>query len=512
MTPPTTHLWLAVHFEDALVRQDRAAWTDAAALMDRLATRAEEAGARLCLRVGETFARLDAHHFLMDIEKRGHEVGWLAPGERVREAMEALAGAGFADAPRVGSAGLGRVPAKRRRGFLLHAQDLGLRILTDEVPGKDFAYQGWLAWERLPGLVSLDPSVDPVAWGARVRRGDRVVSAQGRPDWHALAARIDARDREIPPPWSLPYFGAWLAEEDLCAPGTLLPTDAAWDGLGWFLDRYRDRLVHAATAAYPMASPPSVAPARPWATRLRQKLERRRPVAGTTVDLDVDGRRLTARRIGPERPRGVLVVVHGGRGDGIAQGLGFVGLRDDAFAADGVAVWLFDRSETERHPGNPFHVADTAAVLSRALAEGRPTGVLTASAGLLAALPAVDERVAFLVDAEGPVDRWSAVPAGAPDHDLAGLDPLDDAAWAPHEAIRLIGRVRGRYQRLQGQVDHVHGMMHHHARRIVDAAERAGVPWARLNDDGDVLPGRLWEHGATVRAWILDHFAAAGAR
>lgn len=477
----TLRLYLEVRVDEAPYARDPARWTATAERLEHVAALAEAAGARLSVRAGPGFARLDRHHVLMGLEHRGHEVGWLALEGPIRPAMEALAGAGFADAPRVGSPGPGEGPRHHRR--LVHAQDLGLRVMTGEAPRKPSAYAGWLVWEPRPGLVSLDHSVAAADWGA----------GSGRPDWERLAARIEARAAQVPPPEALAFFGAGLPLSDFADPAS----EAAFVR---FVDRYGPRLGPAAAAAWPLASPPAALPARPLARRLLQRALHRLPVPGRAET--VQG--VTLRTVGEAR-HGTVVVVHGGRDPRSVAGLGGLGLRDDALARHGVATVYVEGGDAL--PGSEAHVAAVRAALGRA-GDG-PVVLVTWSAGLLSGLRAVDGRVRALVDCEGPVDRWSLVPVGRPDHALAGLDLFDDAAWEGLEALALLGAVPHRYHRIQAQVDHVHGVMHHHAHRAVDHARRAGVPWVRLNEDGDLLPGWLWEHGDQVRRWILDHLRAA---
>lgn len=478
MTPLRLYLELRV---DGSYASDPGRWTSDAERLDHLAGLAEAAGARLSFRAGADFARLDHHQVLMGLERRGHEVGWLAGEGPLRPAMEALAGAGFADPPRVGSFVAGEGRSRRRR--LLHAQDLGLRVLTAETEPKAHAYAGWLVWEPLPGLVSLDHSLPARGW-----------HAGGRPDWDRLVARAESRSRHQPPPDALAFFGAGVALGELDPP----ESEA---GFVRFVGRLGPRIGHAAAAAWPLASPPAALPPRPLARRLLQRLGHRLPVAGK-VEAAGD---VSLRRVGEGRG-GTVVVVHGGKDPRSVSGLGGLGLRDDALAREGLTTWFVEGGDPL--PGSQAHVAAVKAALGRA--GPGPVVLVTWSAGLLSGIEAADDRVGALVDCEGPVDRWSLVPASRPDHALAARDPFDDAAWHGLEAVDRIGRVRGRYHRVQAQVDHVHGMMAHHAGRVVDAARRAGVPWVRLNDDGDLLPGWLWEHGERVRRWILEHVRALG--
>jgi hypothetical protein len=101
-----------------------------------------------------------------------------------------------------------------------------------------------------------------------------------------------------------------------------------------------------------------------------------------------------------------------------------------------------------------------------------PVGVLSWSGGLVNALLAADETLAFLVDCEGPVDRFSLVPPEGGDPGLAATSVFDDAAWRDREAVELLWRLRGSYLRVQGRPDHVHGTHDLHARRVAAFGER----------------------------------------
>lgn len=516
-------LWLEVHVDDHVLGRDPARWPDAAALLQRLAAAAEEEGARLSFRIMEPFARGDRERLLAGLVQRGHEVGWHAHGRRVPEAVAALAAAGVPDAARIGTPGLVQARERGRESLLHTSARAGLRLITDRLELRHHAYQGWLAWEVSPGVVSLDVSVDPFCWGVLLRRGGRVEHGYGTMDWAALEARLRTREAERAPPGTLPYFGATLHEHNLCAPETLTPLPAALDGLRRFLGRFGPRVRPAGAvlddappgAAPDPCRPPEARGPAPLAalSRLGRSARRRveprphRPeVLGRPglVDgwLSLPGRRVAFRRVGPADARFVLVTAHGGA-SGIEQGLSFLGLDDDAFAAAGGAVWFFARSEGVRTPGNPQHVADARALLQRALAEEKPTAWLTWSAGVVMALRATvgqpeESRVRAWFDCEGPCDRFSVVPPGHPEHELAFADVYDEAPWEGREAIRHIGAVSHLYHRVQAGNDHVHGPMTLHARRMVATARHG-----RFLTDPPILPGKLWEHGATVRDAVV---------
>lgn len=181
-------------------------------------------------------------------------------------------------------------------------------------------------------------------------------------------------------------------------------------------------------------------------------------------------------------------MVHGGV-SGLSQGLGFVGLSPDVIGELGLAVYVFERSEsTFRTPGNPVHLGDTRALLQRALRDG-PCGILSWSGGLVpAARLASEQKLAFLIDAEGPVDRFSLVHPNASAHELEGLALGDDSLWADKEALPYLAKLKCRYVRLQAEQDHVHGQMEVHAQRAIAAT---GGRLMRF-------PGRLNAHGGAV--------------
>jgi hypothetical protein len=222
--------------------------------------------------------------------------------------------------------------------------------------------------------------------------------------------------------------------------------------------------------------------------------ERAGLIPAATHRLRVGAREVRARRTGPSSPEAAVVVVHGGE-SGLVQGLSFLGLPDDAFAR--LAVWTFARTPAgSRAPGNPVHVADTRAVLEAARAEGVAVGLLAWSGGLVNALLAADERVPFLIDCEGPVDRFSLVPPNDADPVLAATSVFDDAAWQGREAVDLLWAFRGRYLRAQGRPDHQHGVHDLHARRVEAFGERVD------------LRGPLEQRGGEIRdrleRWMVE--------
>ncbi|MDP2307344.1 MAG: hypothetical protein Q8P18_15060 [Pseudomonadota bacterium] len=499
-------VWIEVHVDD--VALDAAPfwragnrWADTAAALDGLARRAEAAGGRLSFRVREGFAGRDRSGFLRELAARGHEVGWHAHGKRLRAARDAVVRAG--GTATVAAPGLVQVGAAGRRALLDEARALGAGVVTDRVEDIVFAYQGWLAWEPIAGLVGLDVSVSPFHWGVLERRGRKV--GPGRLDGEALWSRIAAASARTAPPGARAFFGATFHEHDVM--GAAGPR--ALEELSRLFERLGARLQPSGAIAtgFRAEGPESARLGRldrllGAAHRLGLRYEQRLGPAPETRSVTVGGGSVVARRVGPSDPSAVLVLVHGG-GSGIGQGLAPFGFAEAALAEAGLAAWSFARSEGKRPPGSAGTVAETRAVLAAALAEGRPVGLLTWSAGVVPALRAAldlgDPRIVLLADAEGPADRFSLVPPGRPDGELAKLDPWDDRVWEGREAVELVGGFSGRYLRLQAENDHVHGRMAWHARRMV-AAARDG----RMNGDGTLLPGRLDTHGAAILGWISE--------
>ncbi len=487
-------LWVEVHVDDDVLADAPGAWPEAAALLEALARRAEAEGAVLCFRIRATFARGDREGFLAGLQARGHEVGWHAHGTGLREAVAALRATGVRAAAAIGAPGLvqvgrsgpGRMTRARARILLESAHALGLRVLTDRRAGREFGWQGRVPWTLglTAGrrLTSIDVTADPFAWGVLRATGGAPTHAHGDLDWAALDALIARRTREDPLPGS--YFGATVHEHNFCAAGSLKPVAPALEAFSMWLSRHGPALIRSADLAK-HAVDPGVPVAEQLRTRFRRALRPRRQAPAREQLVRVDGRTVRSLWFEADSPRSVVVVVHGGAG-GCTQRLGFVGLADNALGAHTLVV--LDRTEgVPRAPGNPVHVADTAAILDLARAEagrlGVPLDVLTWSGGLVAAVHAGLEGVRRLVDVEGPVDRYSLVPPGLPAHEWFRAEVYDDAVWDGREVLAGIEgftRADGRYVRVQGEADHVHGHVDLHARVAILAAERGRAGAARL--------------------------------
>lgn len=104
---------------------------------------------------------------------------------------------------------------------------------------------------------------------------------------------------------------------------------------------------------------------------------------------------------------------------------------------------------------------------------------ITIASGTLARYP--DLPVKFLIDWEGPADRYDTTSECGPMPRIQWPLCSDDAAWAQREALTFIAQVRVPYQRLQSEKDHVQPD-NSHAINMINAAVQGGVPWARLNN------------------------------
>jgi hypothetical protein len=102
--------------------------------------------------------------------------------------------------------------------------------------------------------------------------------------------------------------------------------------------------------------------------------------------------------------------------------------------------------------------------------------------------------VRFLIDCEGPTDRFSVVPPQNPDPALLARDPGLDSDWAGIEALESLKRLNIPYLRLQGSQDHVHGSSLVHAWRAVQAAKGTLL----------LLPGAINRHSSQ----LLDRISA----
>jgi hypothetical protein len=101
------------------------------------------------------------------------------------------------------------------------------------------------------------------------------------------------------------------------------------------------------------------------------------------------------------------------------------------------------------------------------------------ASGALARHP--DLQVQFLIDWEGPADRYDTTLGCQPDQRIDWPDCNNDTAWAEREALAFIAQIDVPYLRLQSAQDHVQPDVSH-AIEMVNAAIRGGAPWVRLNN------------------------------
>lgn len=479
-------VWLELHLDDEVLSAAPGRYPEARALLVRVAEIAEAQGARLSLRVRETFAdRSRSDGLLPRLAAAGHEVGAHAHGQGLAAVRDALQAAGVA--PEVCTPGLVQVGPHGRAILLQQAAALGYRRVTDHGMTRAWAYEGLLPRVE-EGLWVMAPTVRPPDWGLYGLDG-----ARSPLDAEAVAA-LRALERRAFDDFGALAFGAALHEHDLCAPGRLDPLPSALDALAALLDARVQP-----SGRIPAVLPPPPQPRRAlddrwiplaravgFTTALARRVRKGRPTlpppGGVAVPV-AGGRGVVVERHGPPDPAAVVVVSHAGARAGRRVALAPFGLGLRDVVGLNCAVYLYDRAGTGRSPaagplvpGNPAHDADWRAVLALAREEGAPVVALSFSSGLLPVLraAAAGARPDAVVDAEAPADRWSLVPpdGGA----LAGKDPWRDRAWAGLEAVALIPDLGVPYARVQGALDHVHGAMTEHARRLVAAAQRAGLP------------------------------------
>lgn len=516
-------VWVEIHVDDEIVGPDPARWPETAALLEQIAAIAEARGARLSFRIREPFALASAGSGLLPaLAARGHEVGVHAHGRGLREALDAVRATGLQ--PTVATPGLVQGGAAGRVPLLRQAASLGFRRVTDHGPDRAWAYEGLLPRVE-EGLVVMAPAVRPPDWGLMAPDGRRLgLRAEAVARLRALEAAAFARH-------GARHFGVALHEHDLCPPGSLIPAPESLDALAALLDV---RVVP--SAAVPAPEPPPQGTPRRILSDTSVRFARAirataavarwgrgrgwRPPAPGGFRLPVGegaGRRfIVVERHGPEQPAGVIAVCTSGRRGGRGQGLSAFGVGIAEITGHGWAIYLYDRAGTGRSPpagplapGNRAHQEDWRAVLALARQERAPVVALTWSAGLLPVLQAAaaGDRPDALIDGEAPADRWSLVPPEG--NELSALDPWDDGRWQGLEPAALIGALGAPYARLQGTRDHVHDAVVEHARRMIAAAQAAGLAVYGL----DPVPGLLHGHPLALLealAWVRERWGQGG--
>ncbi|UCG41702.1 MAG: hypothetical protein JSU73_07310 [candidate division WOR-3 bacterium] len=105
-------------------------------------------------------------------------------------------------------------------------------------------------------------------------------------------------------------------------------------------------------------------------------------------------------------------------------------------------------------------------------------------------------RVKFLVDFEGPADRYqSCVDSGG----VVPVPPNDDSFWLEREAVRYMSRLPCHYLRVQTAEDHNPFIRdNRHCIALIDSATTGGLldrgisPWTRVNDSVMNEPNRFY--------------------
>lgn len=179
----------------------------------------------------------------------------------------------------------------------------------------------------------------------------------------------------------------------------------------------------------------------------------------------------------------------------VPGGMGTLPLQKAVHLASlGYAVILFDpegrgQSEGKEDYDGFIHQDGLAEVIRAAAAlpgvDAQRLGLVSYSYGITMASGALarypDLPVRFLIDWEGPADRYDTTSDCQPNTDIPWPPCKDDAFWAQREAINFIGQIRVPYQRLQSEKDHVQPDVLH-ALRMVNAAAQGSSPWVRLNE------------------------------
>jgi len=119
---------------------------------------------------------------------------------------------------------------------------------------------------------------------------------------------------------------------------------------------------------------------------------------------------------------------------------------------------------------------------------------ITMGAGMIARH--AEPRVKFLLDIEGPADRYQT------SEDSGGHVPVptdDDSFWQEREAARFMKQVPGAYLRFQTRVDsNPRNLANRHCIQLIDSATAfayggAGISvWTRVNDSVMNLPNRVY--------------------
>ena len=508
-------VWIELHVDDEIVSTAPERAPEAADLVRSIAALAEERGARLSFRFRQFLPATSAGRALLpSLAKAGHEVGAHAHGRSLAEVTAAIQATGVT--PQAVTPGLVQAGAGGRSPLLQQCAALGYRWVTDHEHHRAWAYDGLLP-RMEQGLPVLGPTVRPPDWGLMGVNGHRHLVSE------EAILRLRVLERRAFQKFGSAFFGVALHEHDLCPPGLLSPSQDALDAFAGYLDAR----VRPSAAAAALAPPPvprgdarplpdaairfarAISIAGRLARRARPRGWRPPPAGGFRVPIGRD-RYIVAERHGQELADAVVVLCPSGRQSGRRVALGPFGAGVLDVVGLGLALYTYDRSGTGASPaagaltpGNPAHTEDWRGMLALARKEGLPVIALSWSSGVLPVLRAAAEGDApdALIDGEGPADRWSLVPDSG--NELARRDPWDDGWWVNMEPSALLPRLGVPYARLQAERDHVHGEMVEHHRRMLAAAERAGLrTWP-----SEVLPGQLHGHPQALLdalTWVIE--------
>lgn len=219
------------------------------------------------------------------------------------------------------------------------------------------------------------------------------------------------------------------------------------------------------------------------------------------------------------KPLPTLVLVPGGIGTFDPQ-------KAIRLAQAGFTVIFFDpdgrgRSGGDEDYGGFIHQDGLAAVIQSAInfagVDVRNIGLvsysygITMASGVLARYPILPVR--FLIDWEGPADRYDTTVGCKPNPRVNWADCSDHTFWSQREAIHFIEKIKVPYQRIQSEKDHVQPDLTH-AIEMVNNAIKGNVPWVRLNDllsnqtyDPASPPAMLPEADETVPERLIARYA-----
>ncbi|MEO0107777.1 MAG: hypothetical protein ABIK62_01210, partial [candidate division WOR-3 bacterium] len=203
----------------------------------------------------------------------------------------------------------------------------------------------------------------------------------------------------------------------------------------------------------------------------------------------------------PEEPLPAVVLIP----DSLLPGTAFdANLLSEIIANNGFVVMHFDPEGRGESPGfedycGTIHQDGLKACLATLAAQsfvdpGR-IGIIaeglgtTMAAGMLNRYSA-SARVSFLVDFEGPADRFqTCADSGGP----VPVSPESSLFWQNREAVRFMSSINCPYLRIQTAVDHNPRLADARACiALVDSATAGLSPWTRVNDSAQNLTNRIY--------------------